>query len=77
MYEACMENDIPVGLAPNLHISIVIQPQEGRYFLDNRNKYRAKEMKLSLARKAVRVVFNNRLKKAKRRAAKKAAQAVE
>jgi len=75
MYEACMEHDIPMGIAPNLQISIVLQPMEGRYFLENRNKYRAKEMKLSLARQAVKVVFNNRLKKAKRRAAKKAERA--
>ncbi len=75
MYEACMENNIPLGLAPNLEISIVIQPKEGRYFLDNRNKYRAQEMKLSLARQAVKLVFNNRVKAAQKRAAKKTAQA--
>lgn len=75
MYDACMENGIPVGLAPNLHISIVIQPQEGRYFSENRAKYRGKEMKLRLARQAVKLVFNQRIKAAKKRAAKKAAKA--
>ncbi len=71
MYEACMKHGIPVGLAPNLKISIVIQPDEGRYFLENRNKYKLTELKLAAMKVAVKTMFNQRVKKADaRRAAK-------
>jgi len=71
MYEACMKHGIPVGLAPNLKISIVIQPDEGRYFLENRNKYKLTELKLAAMKVAVKTLFNQRVKKAEaRRAAK-------
>lgn len=64
MYEACMKRGIPVGLAPNLKISIVIQPDEGRYFLENRNKYKLTELKLAAMKVAVKTLFNQRVKKA-------------
>jgi hypothetical protein len=64
MYASCMEHGIPVGLAPNLKISIVIQPDEGRYFLENRNKYRLTEMKLKGMKVLVNQIFNSRVKKA-------------
>ncbi len=67
MYEACMKHGIPVGLAPNLKISIVIQPDEGRYFLDNRNKYKLTELKLAAMKVAVKTLFNQRVKKAEAR----------
>ena len=67
MYEACMQNRIPVGLAPNLKISIVIQPDAGRYFLENRNKYKLTELKLAGMKVLVKQIFNNRVNKAKNR----------
>lgn len=71
MYEACMEHGIPVGLAPNLKISIVIQPDEGRYFLENRNKYKLTELKLAAMKVAVKTILNTRVKKAQARHQKK------
>lgn len=51
MYEACMEKNLPIGVAPNVKVSLVLLPEEGRYFLDNPNKYRMKEIKLKLMSK--------------------------
>jgi len=46
LYEACMEKDLPIGLAPNVHVSLVLLPEECRWFLDDPWKYRWKEFKL-------------------------------
>ena len=73
MYEACLQHNIPVGMAPNLKISIVIQPDEGKYFLEERNKYKLTEMKLAAMKIAVKAKLNQRVKKAEARRAKKGA----
>ena len=39
MYEACMEKGLMIGVAPNIKVSLVLLPEEGRYFLDNGNCY--------------------------------------
>jgi hypothetical protein len=52
LYEACMDHDLPIGVAPNVHVSLVLLPEEGRYFTSRPGKYRWKEMKLK-AQKAV------------------------
>lgn len=33
LYEICLENQIPIGMAPNIKVSLVLLPEEGRYFL--------------------------------------------
>lgn len=57
LYEACMEHDLPIGLAPNIHVSLVMLPEEGRYLVDDPAKYRAKEFKLAVKRKLFRAKF--------------------
>jgi hypothetical protein len=32
LYEACMKQNLPIGLAPNIHVSLVLLPEECRYF---------------------------------------------
>ena len=32
MYEACVRFRIPVGIAPNIKVSLTMLPEEGRYF---------------------------------------------
>jgi radical SAM family protein len=34
LYEACMEKGLPIGIAPNVKVSLVLLPEEGRYFSD-------------------------------------------
>ncbi|MDH3628180.1 MAG: radical SAM protein [Acidobacteriota bacterium] len=57
LYEACMENDLPIGLAPNINVSLVMLPEEGRYLLDNPDQYRGKEFKLAVKKKLFRAKF--------------------
>jgi len=46
LYEACMEHNLPIGVAPNIHVSLVLLPEECRYFVDHPQKYVLKEMRL-------------------------------
>lgn len=36
LYEACMERRLPVGAAPNVHVSLVLLPEECRWFSPRR-----------------------------------------
>jgi len=51
-----MDHELPIGVAPNVHVSLVLLPEEGRYFTSRPQKYRWKEMKL----KAQRAVFRKK-----------------
>lgn len=57
LYEACMERDLPIGLAPNINVSLVMLPEEGRYLMDDPSKYRSKEFKLTVKKKLYRAKF--------------------
>lgn len=58
MYEVCLENKIPIGIAPNIKVSLVVLPEEGRYFLQRLNKYFfISECKLDLIRLLFRMYF--------------------
>lgn len=40
LYEACMERGLMIGVAPNIKVSLVLLPEEGRYFLEGgENRY--------------------------------------
>ena len=60
-YEACMEHNLPLGIAPNIRVSLVLLPDEGRYFLDDWNRYRWKELRLMPMRGLFRAAFWTKL----------------
>ena len=57
LYEACMERDLPIGVAPNIHVSLVLLPEECRWFVDNPRRYWRKELRLKLLSAAFRHRF--------------------
>ena len=61
LYEACMEHKLPLGIAPNIKVSIVLLPDEGRYFLDDPNAWRWQELKLLPVKGLFRLAFWTRL----------------
>jgi hypothetical protein len=63
MYEACMEHGLPIGVAPNVKVSLVLLPEEGRYFLDDPGRFRLARMRLAAMRAAFATAFYARLKK--------------
>ncbi len=50
MYEACMERGLMIGVAPNVKVSLVLLPEEGRYFSDNPNSFTLTRAKHALLR---------------------------
>ena len=58
-YEACMDRNLPIGVAPNIHVSLVLLPEECRWFTDNPRKYALKEMKL----KAMSALFTSQFRR--------------
>lgn len=58
MYEACMEKKLPIGVAPNVKVSLVLLPEEGRYFTDNPKKYWFLDTKYKIASKALGTLYD-------------------
>jgi uncharacterized radical SAM superfamily protein len=61
LYEACMEKSLPIGVAPNIHVSLVLLPEECRWFLDHPRKYWRRELKLKAMSALFRMQFERRL----------------
>ena len=61
LYEACMEKRLPIGVAPNIHVSLVLLPEECRWFLDHPRKYWRKELKLKAMSALFRMQFARHL----------------
>lgn len=57
MYEVCIENDIPVDIAPNVKVSLVILPYEGRFFLEKNLKVFLFQIKMAALKKIFYIFF--------------------
>lgn len=63
MYEACIRNRIPIGLAPNIEVSLIVQPDDGRYLVPRGIRFYKNELTLRIKRfVAYHSVFKNELK---------------
>jgi hypothetical protein len=60
LYEACMERGLPIGAAPDIHVSLVMLPEECRWLTPRR--YPLSELKLKLLGRAVRFGLERRLR---------------
>ena len=65
LYECSMKHGLPIGLAPNVHVSLVMLPWECRWLVPRRvrRRYALKEARLALMRR----VFSRRLYRRLRR----------
>lgn len=59
LYEACMEKGLPIGCAPNVHVSLVMLPEECRALSDRRFPLRS--LRLKAMAKAFDWSFGRRL----------------
>ena len=58
MYESLIRNNIPIGIAPNIQVSLVVQPTEGKYFIEQKNlSYYRYQLRLSLLKMVFRPLF--------------------
>jgi hypothetical protein len=64
LYEACMERGLPIGCAPNVHVSLVLLPEEARWLSDR--SFPLQRLKLSLMAKAFAFQFARKTRAAAR-----------
>ena len=59
LYRACMKAGLPIGIAPNIKVSIVMLPEECRWLLPpgERNSFRLERLKLATMRQAYAAYF--------------------
>lgn len=63
-YEACIRNGVPIGIAPNIKVGIVVLPEEGRWLsTDDSPKFKLMELRNEAIRRMFRAYFNLQLKK--------------
>jgi len=61
MYDACRRRRVPIGLAPNLEVSLVVTPDDAAFLAPRTAGFYAYEAWRRLMRCAARPVFNRRL----------------
>ena len=64
LYECCMERGLPIGCAPDIHVSLVMLPEEARWLSDKR--YPLTDLKLKVISKALRFALERRWKRLER-----------
>jgi hypothetical protein len=57
VYEACRRNGIPIGLAPNIEVSLIVQPDDARYLADPGLSTWLYDLRLSAMRAVARPIF--------------------
>lgn len=62
MVESCRKNGIPIGVAPNIEVSLIVQPDDARYLAKRTPAWLLYETKLSLMKRLGRPVFRRELK---------------
>lgn len=61
VYEACRKHDIPIGLAPNIEVSLIVQPNDCKYLVPRDWAFHSYEGKLKLMRLAASGLFRRKL----------------
>jgi hypothetical protein len=61
LYEACMERGLPIGLAPNIHVSLVMLPEECRWLSPKR--FRWQSAKLAVMKRVFGRMFERKLRR--------------
>jgi hypothetical protein len=67
MYDACRRHRIPIGLAPNIEVSLVVTPDDAALLAPRDRRFYAYEVWRRGMRMATRPVFKRRLRPAQLR----------
>ena len=57
MYDSCKKNGIPVGVQPNIEVSLIVNPDDAKYLADKNLSYYLYELKLKAYKLAARPYF--------------------
>jgi hypothetical protein len=66
LYESCMERRLPIGAAPNVHVSLVLLPEECRWFSDAPRRHWRAALRLRALRAGLRFRLARRMRRARR-----------
>jgi hypothetical protein len=61
MYRACRRNRIPIGVAPNIEVSLIVNPDDAQYLVPRTLGFRLDRMRLALVRRLARAHFAREL----------------
>jgi hypothetical protein len=67
MYDACRRHRIPIGVAPNIEVSLVVSPDDAALLAPRNGGFYAYETWRRAMRLAVKPVFSQRLRARARR----------
>jgi len=62
MWESCRDHGVPIGLAPNIEVSLVIQPNDAAYLADGTWRDRVYLWRNALLRRLARPLFRKRMR---------------
>lgn len=62
MYLACRSAGIPMGAAPNIEVSLIVNPDDAKYLVPRDMRFRLQEWKSALIRRLAMVKFRKELK---------------
>ncbi len=57
VYEACMKNGLPIGMAPNIEVSLIVNPDDARFLVPDSLGKRLYQARLGAVRTLLRPVF--------------------
>ncbi len=67
LYDRCMQKHMPIGVAPNIHVSLVMLPEECAGLSERRGSYLAHRMKLKAMHTAFSAAYYAKLRSAKQK----------
>jgi hypothetical protein len=67
LYEACRRHRIPIGAAPNIEVSLVVNPDDAVYLAERTAGFYAYEAWRRIVAVAARPLFRSRMKARRRR----------
>lgn len=62
MYEACRRRGIPIGAAPNIEVSLIVNPDDAQYLVPRTFGFRVGRLKLALVKQLAKLHFRRELK---------------
>lgn len=62
MYESCKRNNIPIGMAPNIEVSLIVNPDDAKYLSPRNWSWRWYETKLQVGRWLAKPIFRRELR---------------
>jgi len=61
VYESCMKNGVPIGLVPNIEVSLVVSPTDAEYLVEPSLSYYLYKAKLAMMKPPARYLFRKQL----------------